>query len=92
MIETQKPNIEEIIRAAEYEKRGGQIHCPHDFHNVPMDFGDIVLCNVCHRYYTKVKGIPWVRRARKFETFTAPSETNHCNMTFFIQVEIRITD
>lgn len=91
LIEPKNPNLKEIIRRAKYK---GQIHCPHDFWNKSTKYGDVVLCTVCHQYFTKIKHLPWIVKRERWNDVSASiadEYTHHLDGDCYINVPVRIT-
>ena len=95
-----KPNYEEIILTAETPKR---VICNHDFWDRVklIDFGDIILCQRCNQYFTKVKHMVRVVRSKPFETHQAngsrlcgrlKARANHANIQCMVRVPVRVLE
>lgn len=87
--------IRKIAERQRYLDSGGIVHCGHDFWGVAKtaEYGDLLLCGRCQRYFAKVKHLPWVCVEKEF----TPS-TNHLPAAkdaaeaWFMPVEVRVTD
>lgn|ERR1035437_2624306 len=100
IFEGNKPNYFEVIQNAEEKK---MLVCKHDFWDqaVLMDFGDVILCQRCCQYFTKVKHLPWLIRSREYPAHLLPPQikrarskpiTNHKDWPCMVRVPVRITD
>ena len=98
--EGNKPNYFEVIENAETKKKIG---CKHDFWDkaVLMEFGDVILCQRCCQYFTKIKHMPWLIRSKELPTETLPPGVkrarskpiaNHKDWPCMVRVPVRITD
>lgn len=98
--EGEKPNYEDIIISAETPRK---FSCKHDFWGKAnlMDFGDVILCQRCNQYFTKIKHMVRVVRSKAFETLQVNGQTlkvkmkakaNHINVKCMVRVPVRILD
>lgn len=90
------PNIiRKIAKRQRYLDSGGRVHCSHDFWDraKKAEYGDLLLCGRCQRYFAKIKHLPWVCVEKR----STPS-TNHLPgakdsvIAWFTPVEVRVTD
>jgi hypothetical protein len=89
MIVEKTPDFAKVIEAAEHLELPP--YCEHDFPE-KVDFGDIALCNKCHRYFVKVKHLIWVIRPQKLhEDLTIPARANHFDAETWVQVPVRVS-
>ena len=99
IFEGTKPNYFEVIENAESKKI---LVCRHDFWNEAekMEFGDIILCQRCCQYFTKVKHLPWLIRSKEIPAEMLPPHvkgrtkpiSNHKDWNCMVRVPVRITD
>lgn len=97
--EGKNPDYEDIIRMAESKM---PFRCEHDFWDKSKfaDYGDILLCQRCSQYFTKIKHIVWVTRSKDLPPgtvkgcgkVTLKSKPNHKHVDVWIRVPVRITD
>ena len=96
--EGDKPNYFEVIENAEVKK---VLVCKHDFWEKAgeIDFGDIVLCQRCSQYFTKVRNMPWLIRSKTVDNpapgirrMTLKPQKNHKDWSCMVRVPVRITD
>ena len=96
--EGNKPDYNEVIEMA---KMSGHLVCPHDFWERAklLDYGDVVLCQMCDQYFTKIRHIPWVFRKKDvlnprpgINRMTLKARPNHQAQDCWIRVPVRITD
>lgn len=80
--EEPNPDFNAIAKDQEkHDQHRGYIHsCGHSkfFWNKfkKVDFGDIILCSICHQYFAKIKNIPWVVKRDKRHAF-GKAHSNH---------------
>ena len=98
IFEGDKPNYFDVIENAETKKT---LSCKHDFWEQAesMEFGDIVLCQRCAQYFTKVKHMPWLIRSKTIERpvegirrMILKPQRNHKDRVCMVRVPVRITD
>ena len=95
VIESANPDYNEVIRQQEYKDGGGGISCGHDFWKKKVRYGDVVLCNCCHQYFTKIRHLPWVVKGRVWgpkNEYVDEPHTNHIETDCYVVVDVRITD
>ena len=66
MVIEKKPDYNAIIARQDYLDEGGKVCCGHDFWGdiKKVNYGDVILCGACHRYFTKIKHIVWIKRPK----------------------------
>lgn len=100
IFEGERPDYFEVIENAETKKL---ICCKHDFWDrvETMEFGDIILCQMCSQYFTKVKHMPWLIRSKEYPAESLPAGVkrarskpmaNHKDWICVVRVPVRITD
>lgn len=97
--EGKNPDYEEVIKTAESST---PLVCQHDFWpQTPLaSYGDILLCQRCGQYFTKIKHIVWIIRPKELPPGTVngcgkvkiKAHPNHQNTDVWIRVPVRITD
>lgn len=98
IVEGNNPDYCDIIESAEMKTR---IFCGHDFWEQAklLDYGDVILCQRCGQYFTKIKHLMWVIREKEVlnptpqvkKMFVKPKQ-NHQNRDVWVRVPVRITD
>jgi hypothetical protein len=99
IFEGNKPNYSEVIVNAETDKI---LVCKHDFWDQAklMEFGDIILCQRCSQYFTKIKHMLWLVRSKDIPADLLPPHVkgrtkpvaNHKDWLCMVRVPVRITD
>lgn len=93
-----KPDYNDVIQAAQMK---GRLVCQHDFwdHAKLIDYGDIILCQRCGQYFTKVRHMVWVIKGKEvldphpgIHRMILKPKANHKNIDCFVRVPVRITD
>ena len=97
--EGKNPDYEDIIKTTESKSA---LVCQHDFWpQAPLaGYGDILLCQRCGQYFTKIKHIPWIIRPKELPhgsvqgcgKVSIKAHSNHKNGDVWIRVPVRITD
>lgn len=85
--------LRDVAAMQQYVDEGGTVHCGHDFWGraEKAEYGDLLLCGACHRYYAKVKHLPWVTLEGR------TPRTNHLpriegdTQSWYAPVEVRVT-
>ncbi len=96
-----KPSYAEVIKSAESLF---PIRCRHEEsfweQANKMDYGDVILCQRCNLYFTKIKTMPRVVRERivyhdspsgKIKVTMKPS-ADHWNKICIVRVPVRVLD
>jgi hypothetical protein len=93
----QTEELKEAVNAQEYKDSGGKISCGHDFWDKDIEYGEVVYCNRCHQFFTKIKVLPWIttRGPYNFEKDEEDEKlhygTNHLKCSCYVAVPLRIT-
>lgn len=97
--EGRNPDYNAVIKTAESKT---SLVCRHDFWPLTklMDYGDIILCQRCGQYFTKIKHMPWIIRSKELPHGTVPGcgkvtvkpKCNHKNSDCWVRVPARITN
>jgi hypothetical protein len=96
--EGKDPDYEDIIRMAEFKM---PLRCEHDFwpHVNFTDYGDVLLCQRCNQYFTKIKHIPWIIKSKELPAgtvkgcgkITIKPKPNHKTEDVWVRVPVRIS-
>ena len=90
----QTEDLKEAVRVLKYKDSGGKVGCAHDFWDKDIEYGEVVYCNRCHQFFTKIKVLPWITTRRPYN-FEEDGElrygTNHLKSNCYVAVPIRIT-
>ncbi len=97
--EGKNPDYNEVIKTAESKER---LICRHDFWPQAKlaDYGDLLLCQRCGQYFTKIKHMPWIIRPRELPAGSVPgcgkviikAQSNHKDRNCWIRVPVRISN
>lgn len=72
--------------------------CGHDWWEQmkTAEFGDVIMCNMCHVYYAKIKHLPWIVEEKGYGESWNPKpkgyHTHHLNGAWFVPIPARVTD
>lgn len=89
--------LKEAVKAQKYKDSGGKIGCGHDFWDKEVEYGEVVYCNRCHQFFTKIKVLPWIttKSPWRFEKDEGDEGlrygTNHLEHDFYVPIPPRIT-
>lgn len=97
--EGRNPDYNEVIKTAESKT---PLVCRHDFWPQAKlaEYGDILLCQRCGQYFTKIKHMIWIVRPRELPPGSVPNcgkvvikaQPKHKNRDCWVRVPVRITD
>ncbi len=67
MIHEKNPTYKDIVeQELKYKYPKYECHCGHDEEFwktvTKAEFGDLVLCNKCNRYFAKIRNLAWVTK------------------------------
>ena len=88
-------DLKDAIERAEWiNARTNLTACGHDFWGQlkTMDWGDVIMCNVCHHFFAKIKHLPWLIKGKDYGTFKTEPKTYHQDDVWLVRVPVRITD
>jgi hypothetical protein len=98
IVEGNRPNYGDVIESADLK---GRLVCGHDFWEQTklLDYGDVILCQRCGQYFTKIKHLMWIIKGKEIpnpappvkRAFIKPKQ-NHKEMDVWVRVPVRITD
>ena len=97
--EGKNPDYNDVIKTAESKT---PLVCRHDFWPLAklLEYGDIILCQRCGQYFTKIKHMPWIIRPKELAPGTIRGcgkvilkpQTNHKNGDCWVRVPVRISN